>query len=127
MPDSLARQPLATWNPARGVWETTQVAICGHLEPYSQTWPKWGMTRRGVAFALPTPAHPTDGYESSSLLLLPTVKATSNENRQSLGYSPNLGMVLLPTPTVNNHKESGHCRDFGGDLTHALTCDCQRT
>lgn len=32
---------------------------------------------------------------------------------------------LLPTPNTHNWKESGHCRDFGGDLTHALTCDCQ--
>ena len=32
---------------------------------------------------------------------------------------------LLPTPTVNNFHESGKCRNWGGDLTHALTCsDC---
>lgn len=29
--DSCQRQPLATWNPARGVWETGQQAICGAL------------------------------------------------------------------------------------------------
>jgi DNA (cytosine-5)-methyltransferase 1 len=33
---------------------------------------------------------------------------------------------FLPTPTVGNHNESGHCRDWGGDLTHSLTCYCNK-
>lgn len=35
------------------------------------------------------------------------------------------GMTLLPTPNTHNFKESGNCRDFGGDMTHALTCGCR--
>ena len=32
------------------------------------------------------------------------------------------GGNLLPTPTTHTYKESGICRDWGSDLTHALTC-----
>ena len=41
--------------------------------------------------------------------LLPTIKATNNENRQGPGYGPNLGeaLRLLPTPTANLGKNGG--------------------
>jgi site-specific DNA-cytosine methylase len=66
--------------------------------------------------------------------LLPTPKATNNENQQKLtDYGPNLGMALmpdqydwseagplLPTPTTDAGRQSGQCRDFG-DLLHAVT------
>jgi hypothetical protein len=63
---------IATWNPARGVWETEQEVICGHLEPYLATWPTSGMTHAGTAYALPTSEHPTADSASS---LLPTPEA----------------------------------------------------
>lgn len=46
--------PLATWNPDRDCWETEVVDIFGHSDVYSETWPTSGMTRNGVAYALPT-------------------------------------------------------------------------
>ena len=41
--------------------------------------------------------------------LLPTIKATNNENRQGPGYGPNLGeaLRLLPTPTANLGRNGG--------------------
>lgn len=64
--DYLAQQPTATWNHARGVWETTQVnLLCAHSEPYLETWPTSGMTRNGRAYELPTLEHRTIGLESS--------------------------------------------------------------
>ena len=49
---------LATWNSARGVWETTQPSLlCGHLAPYSDPWPTSGTTHGGSCFALPTSEH----------------------------------------------------------------------
>lgn len=64
-------EPIATWNPARGVWEVpqTESLICGHSELYSETWPASGMTRGGSAYALPTSARLMAGSESSSLPL----------------------------------------------------------
>lgn len=86
--DSSARTPLATWNPARSVWETTQGMFCGHLEPYSETWPISGSMRNGRAFERPTSAHRMGGSVSSS--------------------SPGRGNALLRTPVADE--------DGGGPL-----------
>jgi len=59
-------QPFATWNPARGVWETSQPDLYGHLAPYSETWPTSGMTHDGSAYPLPQSAHRIPGSASSS-------------------------------------------------------------
>src|SRR5690625_1855509 len=64
--DSSAPEPIATWNPARSAWETTERALCGHSALYSQTWPTSGMTRRGQAYELPTWEPPTDDSASLS-------------------------------------------------------------
>lgn len=58
--------PLATWNPDRDCWETEVVDIFGHSDVYSETWPTSGMTRNGVAYALPTWAPPITASASSS-------------------------------------------------------------
>lgn len=58
--------PLATWNPERDCWETGVEDIFGRSDVYSETWPTSGMTRNGVAYALPTWAPPTTGSACSS-------------------------------------------------------------
>ena len=107
--DYSAPKQIATWNRARGVWETTQGQICGHSEPFSLTWPISGFMRDGVAYELPTWEPPTGGSECSSSRLLPTVNVKNNENRQSEGYGPNLGeaLRLLPTPEANTASNGG--------------------
>jgi hypothetical protein len=35
------------------------------------------------------------------------------------------GQVLALLPTPNTQEGSGKCRDWGGDLTHAITCACK--
>ena len=58
---------LATWNPARGVWETTRAnLLCGHLEPFLETWPISGSMRNGRASEHPTSGPRTGGSVSSS-------------------------------------------------------------
>lgn len=47
-------QAIATWNPNRDYWETSQADIFGHSAAYSETLPKSGMTRDGRLFELPT-------------------------------------------------------------------------
>lgn len=98
--DYFQQQRIATWNPARGVWETNQMSLlCAHSVLYSATWPASGMTRNGQAYELPMPVLPTTDSESSS--------------------SP-----TLPTPTTQDN--SGKCRDHGGDLLHEVICGCAR-
>ena len=55
--------------------------------------------------------------------LLPTVKATNNENRQGPGYGPNLGeaLQLLPTPRTSDTNGAGAHGQGGLDLRTAVT------
>ena len=103
-------KPIAQWNPARDVWETDELTFCGHSAVYSETFPSSGMTRSGVAYALPTWAPPTDGSASSS----------------SLGT-----LLLFKTPTsqlaVNGgsqhpekRKEGGHGPTLADEVEHLL-------
>ena len=87
-------QPIATWNPARDVWETPTMGLfCEHSDVFLETWPTSGMTRAGMAYALPTWAHRTDGSASSSSPSPPTPRATR-------GGSATETVALLPTPTL---------------------------
>lgn len=65
-PQPPREQPFAIWNPTRGVWETSQPDLYGHLAPYSETWPTSGITRDGSAYPLPQSEHRIHGSESSS-------------------------------------------------------------
>lgn len=77
--DCSQARPIAQWNTARGVWETaTSALFCEHSEPFRETWPRWGMTRAGVAYQLPQPERLTAGKECSSWLF-PTPTAQLNE------------------------------------------------
>src|SRR5699024_835295 len=114
---------IATWNPARGAWETTSpVVLCGHLEPYSQTWPTSGMTRRGRAYALPTWEPPTAGSASSSspgpLLGTPTSwEQRSNPDTDERNLLPLQVQRLLPTPRATDGTKGGpNQRGSSGDL-----------
>lgn len=75
-------QPFAVWNPTRGVWETSQLDLYGHLAPYLETWPTSGTTHDGSAYALPPLAHriPASVCSSSRDALLRTPLA-SDSNR----------------------------------------------
>lgn len=64
-PQSPAMQPFAVWNPTRGVWETSQPDLYGHLTPYSETWPTSCTTRDGSACPLPLSVLRIPGSASS--------------------------------------------------------------
>lgn len=61
-----AMQPFATWNPMRGVWETTQLDLFGQSAPFSAIWPTSGWMRGGSAYLLPASEHPITAIASSS-------------------------------------------------------------
>ena len=122
--DYSQQQPIALWNTARGVWETTQAnLLCEHWELFSETWPISGMMRNGQVFELPMPTlHTTDSESSSQPTQLgggqrlptPTVAdqftANLNSSQQSEGslHSVSLAQVfhrvdLFPTPNTMDH------------------------
>lgn len=77
-------EPTATWNPARGVWETAQTSLyCSHSALYSETWPRSGSMRNGSAFARPTSAPPTSGNGCSSSPGIATPRAAASRTSRT--------------------------------------------
>lgn len=50
-------------------------------------------------------------------------KSVKLHNSEKVATS-SAGLKLLPTPTAHNSRESGKCRNFGSDITHAIICGC---
>lgn len=132
--------PIATWNAARGVWETDQASLyCEHSERYSVTWPTSGMTRSGTAYPPPTSAHRTSGSGCSfspcdlpmsdgCSTLLPTPRASDGtkggpNQRGSSGdlMLPSAVARLLPTPTTSDTNGIGAHGTGGTDLRTAVS------
>ncbi len=57
---------LARYDPASSSWKTHQFSLLGDLEPFLETWPRWGMMRNGECWELSTPAHRTSENASGS-------------------------------------------------------------
>lgn len=108
--------PTATWNPARGVWETAETSIlCGHSGLYSETFPTSGSMRSGSLFP-PRRSAPRTGASGSSsspgrLLKTPTTQLAINggsqhpDKRKAGGHGPTLADEvehLLPTPKTSD-------------------------
>jgi len=109
--ESLAREPIAIWNSARGVWETSQPnLLCEHSVPYSETWQTSGMTQGGRAFALLTPELLTTGSESS-LLRSPKANdgargALGETTARERGNSVQIGDQVIDLAAANGLKTS---------------------
>lgn len=119
--------------PAGARWIKPQSSLLASSgEPFSGTWPRWGMTWRGVAFELPTWEPRTDGTGSSPLLGTPrphdagrTAKAypgnvsTGSHARQADGGHGDLVEQmgrLLPTPRTSDQNGAGRHGTGGPDL-----------
>lgn len=86
---------LATYDQNSSSWKTSQTCLLAQLSiradglaEFSETWPRSGMMRSGIAYRLPTLAHCTNATES--------------------------GSSLIPTPTACDYKGSGRPRKERG-------------
>ena len=92
-------EKLATWNEARDAWEVDQGdLLSGHLDVFSETWPRSGSMRNGTAYVSPTSAAATDDSACS----------------------------YLPTPTTRDYKDNRirrepHRPDSTDTLSRALS------
>lgn len=130
-------EPIATWNPARGVWVTAQASlICGHSVAYSATWPRSGLMLSGQLFQPPgTAARTFASGDSSSpgTVLFPTPDASAGTRggsqhpakRVAGGHTVNLGDViekylcvpdLFPTPRTGSNRNSRRALEEGSGL-----------
>lgn len=59
-------ESLARFHPGSYSWRTFQTSIIQSAPQSLETWPKWGLTRRGALYALPTLAHPIEERDGLS-------------------------------------------------------------
>lgn len=86
-------------------WRTHQYSLLGDLEPYSETWPRWGLMRNGECWEQSMPAHLTDENESG-LLPTPTRASAHKEVPNSQG-----GNVLINYARGNRQWPTPIARD----------------
>ena len=67
-------ESLARFHPGSCSWRTFQTSIIQSAPQSLETWPKWGLTQRGVLYALPTLEPPIEG-RGGLLWQLPTPTA----------------------------------------------------
>ena len=87
------RASFARYDRDSSSWKTPQCLLVGGLEPYSETWPRWGTMRSGECWGRVTLAHLTEGIGSGSLRQMAT---------------PALAANTWPTPVAHMAKEGGY-------------------
>ena len=59
-------ESFTTFDPDLRLWKTAQLSLFGGSEPFSETWPRWGMMQGGACFRLPMLEHDTSANASGS-------------------------------------------------------------
>jgi hypothetical protein len=125
----------AIYDLATSSWRTLRHSLLEEWETYSETFPRWAMTRSGRLYLPPQSEHPTFGTASG---LLPTPVAKDDGKspeahmamkqrmkggpRQTITSLAVLGRAgLLPTPTVKgNYNRAGLSAHSGDGLYTAV-------
>lgn len=122
------RGSLARYDRDSRSWKTAQRSLLGDSDEFSETWPRWGTTRGGELYLLPTPAHLT-GANESGLWQTPVADDAVERTRgkwNSRG-EPKLSaeVKLWPTPTASLGTKGGRVTPRkgreGGTLIEAVS------
>lgn len=111
-------------------WKTFQLCLGGDWDVFSETWPRAGTTRNGIASRLP-PLAPLTGATACFLLPTPTTNDAKNSTlppsqrgRDSLvGHILRTGLLSTPTAsrrgsykTGRTGAKKGGCRNLSEDV-----------
>jgi len=117
--DSGQKSPvwLASYAPDTSSWRTLQLCLEGGLAEYSETWPRSGMMRNGIAYQLPTLAHLTGGIDGGAYATPTTMDSLPPKSPEALEREATIARPgrsrpanlrdqisnshLWPTPTAN--------------------------
>jgi hypothetical protein len=98
---------LAKLDRATSLWKTSQLCLVEGLETFSQTWPRSGMTRNGIAYQLP-PLVRLTGATDFGLLPTPIASNTKAVALRSNGREPmDSTKPIFPTPCARDWKDTG--------------------
>jgi hypothetical protein len=75
------RASFVKYDPDLSLWKTHQCSLLGDLEPFSETWPQWGLMRDGECWEQRTLEQTIRGTESGLSEKLPTPTASDYKNQ----------------------------------------------
>lgn len=105
------RGSFARFDPDTSTWRTLQLSLLEDSELYSETWPRWGSMRNGVAYPLHPKVPRTSGTESGSW---PTLTVCGNYNRKGASKTSGDGLATavaqFPTPCARDYRSPGRSR-----------------
>lgn len=96
-------------------WKTYQQSLVMGWEPFSETWPRWGMTLDGAAFVHPMSERLIKEIDGSYLLPTPRANAamaatitpaSAWDSKRFPNLETIVGRQMWPTPTAHNAKET---------------------
>ena len=110
-------ESFANYDPATSSWRTSQRSLLGGWSEWSETWPRAGMTRSGIAYRLP-PLVPLTDVTGFSLWPTPVVNDSRNGANETAARKPggkhHSGTTLVdavrlmyPTPTARDYRAPG--------------------
>jgi hypothetical protein len=105
-------EPFAWFDPATSCWRTWRPCSVEGWEPFSEPWPRAGMTRSGIAYRRPTLAPRTygTGYGQSPTHSIPTPTASDHIQRRSTSHggaellSCGISTTILPEGNRDNDR-----------------------
>lgn len=103
---------LASFDPDSCSWKTSQTSLLTDSEPYSQTFPRSGMTRNGYVYELPIVGRLTKEIDGGYLA---TPTCTSNQLAPSMMKHKScraMAAAILPTPTAHDAKKGAYPSEF---------------
>lgn len=95
-------EPFAWFDREARCWRTWQRCLVEGWEIFSDTWPRSGMTRNGIAYRRAPLVLLTNGTASGSLLPTPEASNTKAIALRSAGRSPRDFLAPLPTPQARD-------------------------
>jgi hypothetical protein len=100
----------AKYDPDLSLWKTHQCSLLGDLEPFSETWPQWGLMRNGECWEQRTLEQTIRGTEFG---LLPngldsfhTPNTTGLDGGSNSRKALRARMEKLPTPKVQDSRHA---------------------
>jgi hypothetical protein len=98
---------LANYDPDTSSWKTSQTSLFGGYTEFSETWPRSGMMRNGIAFLL-RPLVPIIGEIVSGSLPTPTAQGVSRFTSSGGSNARKKWAKMLPTVTAHDYR--GGCK-----------------
>ena len=90
------RGSFTKYDPDSSLWRTHQCSLLGDLEPFSETWPQWGLMRNGECWEQTT--------------LAQTIRGTESGFEQNKWATPTTMDKLTPKSAQALHKEATQAR-----------------